>query len=118
MGRKAQHKARLEDIIRNIAELQETSNRSCVQMAEIDENRPASAEQLAEGKGRRSGLTSERKVLAIMEARRQGLSKTVREILSQKQQAGQQYDYIDGIVADVLHADTEYAAAVEAARRA
>jgi chromosome segregation protein len=115
LGRKAQHKARLEDIIRNIAELQESLEQKRVQMAEIDEEQARVNEQLAEANERRSGLTSERKVLADMEARRQGLSKTVREILSQKQQAGQRYDYIDGIVADVLHADTEYAAAVEAA---
>ncbi len=116
LARKAQHRARLEDINRVIAELQESLEQKRQQMAAIDSEQARVNEQLAEAKERRSGLTSERKVLADMEARQQGLSTTIREILGAKQQQAQdRYDYIEGIIADVIHADSEHAAAVEAA---
>jgi len=73
-------------------------------------------EQLAAAKEKRSGLMSEKKLLDDMETRQQGLSSTVREILSETGKDGEQgRDYIEGIVADVISADAEYAVAVEAA---
>jgi len=114
-ARKAQHRARLDDINKVIGDLQDSLEQKRVRMAEIDSEQAKVNEQLADGKERRSGLASERKVLADMETRRQGLSTTVREILSEKQEHAGRYDYIEGIVADVIHADTEYADAVEAA---
>ncbi|MBE0534047.1 MAG: chromosome segregation protein SMC [Phycisphaerae bacterium] len=116
LARKAQHRARQEDINKVIADLQESLEQKRVQMTAIDADQARVNEQFAEAKERRSGLASERKVLSDMEARRQGLSTTVRAILNEKQkQPDRRYDYIDGIVADVIGADSDYAAAVEAA---
>ena len=47
-----------------------------------------------------------------MEKRHEGLNKGVKAILQQKSTGA--YDYIDGILADIISADSQYAAAVEA----
>ncbi|MHC4067559.1 MAG: hypothetical protein ACYSUI_24075, partial [Planctomycetota bacterium] len=69
-----------------------------------------------EAKQSQSGLSSEFKVLSDMEANRQGLSESVKQILREQTSAeGGRYDYIDGILADIISAEADHATAVEAA---
>jgi len=113
---KAQHQARLGDIYKVIAELQEGLSAKRKQMQELDSTQADVNRQLAEARESRSGLLSEFKVLSDMEAKREGLSDSIKEILrTQADGAQNRYDYIEGIVADVIRADAEYAIAVEAA---
>ena len=113
---KAQHQARLGDIYKVIAELQEGLSAKRKQMQELDSTQADVNRQLAEARESRSGLLSEFKVLSDMEAKREGLSDSIKEILrTQADGAQNRYDYIEGIVADVIRADAEYATAVEAA---
>ena len=116
LAQKAQHRARLDDINNVIGDLQESLDQKREQMAQIDSEQARANEDLADAKEGRSGLSSELKVLADMEARRQGLSGTIRQILEAREQADQdRYDYVEGIVADVINADSDYAIIVEAA---
>jgi len=116
LAKKAQRSARLDDINKVIGELTESLRQKRQQISAIDSVRAQVNEQLAAAKEKRSGLMSEKKLLDDMETRQQGLSSTVREILSETGKDGEQgRDYIEGIVADVISADAEYAVAVEAA---
>ena len=113
---KAQYQARLSDIYKVIAELQEGLSAKRKQMQELDSTQADVNQQLADARESRSGLLSEFKVLSDMEAKRQGLSDSIKDILrTQADGAQNRYDYIEGIVADVISAEAEYAMAVEAA---
>ncbi len=113
---KAQLQARLDDIYNVIAELQEGLDAKRKEMKEISGSQEDVGKWLAEAKQTRSGLSSEFKVLSDMEANRQGLSESVKQILREQTNAeGGRYDYIEGIVADIISAEADYATAVEAA---
>ena len=113
---KAQLQARLDDIYKVLAELQESLGAKRSQMKEINSSQEDISKQLAEAKQTQSGLSSEFKVLSDMEAERQGLSESVKQILKAQANGGpKRYDYIEGIVADVISAEADYATAVEAA---
>jgi chromosome segregation protein len=116
LAKKAQHKARLDDINNVLSDLQESLDQKRTQMAMIDSEQSRVNEELAETKERRSGLSSELKVLSDMEARRHGLSGTIRKILEARESGDEgRYDYVEGIVADVINADADHATIVEAA---
>ena len=113
---KAQMQARCDDIYKVIAELQESLGAKRGQMKEINSSQEDISKQLAEAKQTQSGLSSEFKVLSDMEAERRGLSESVKQILKAQANGGPtRYDYIEGIVADVITAEADYATAVEAA---
>ncbi|MHC5059964.1 MAG: chromosome segregation protein SMC [Planctomycetota bacterium] len=113
---KAQLQTRLDDINKVIAELQESLEAKRKQVREIGSSREDAGKQLAEAKQIQSGLASEFKVLSDMEANLQGLSESVKQILWEQTNADScRYDYIDGIVADIISAEADYATAVEAA---
>ncbi len=109
---KAQQQARQEDIRTVLAELQESLEAKRSERQAIGDRRSQVLEDMASIKEQRSAHISELNVLSDMEAKRQGLNKAVREILAD--QSGQR-SYIDGIVADVIVAQPQYAQAVEAA---
>ncbi len=108
---KAQCEARLADIQNVLSEL--TSNLdtkrkesdNCVARAEGDKKR------LANSKEARSALASELAVLTDMENRREGVKAGAKRILENQKQ----FDYVEGILADIVTAHIDYAAAVEAA---
>lgn len=112
---KAQHQARLEDIQGILTELDQTLAAQKEQMDILDRQESALRQELDRLKERRSGLTGELNVLREMESRRHGLSDTVKMILQERNEQSAQRDYIDGVLADILHAPVEYAPAVEAA---
>ena len=109
---KAQYQARLEDIRSILSELQNTLDAKRAEMDAIGDQRGRVIDEIAAAKEQRSAAMSELNVLRDMEARRQGLSQSLKDILA-GQNAGR--EYIEGIVADTVIAQTEYAQAVEAA---
>jgi len=113
---KAQNQTRLNDINKVIGQLQESLDEKRTQMHEFDKTYAMDNEQLTAMKEKRSGLSSELNILADMEAKKQGLSNTIKEILSaQSDPAANRCKYIEGILADIVSADSEYADIVEAA---
>ncbi len=116
LAEKAQLQARLDDICKVLAELGQSLDSKRSEMKEVGGRREDVAKRLAESKEAQSGLSSEYKILSDMEAQRQGLSESVKQILiTQADGAGGRSDYIEGIVADVISAEAEYAMVVEAA---
>lgn len=109
---KAQQQAKLEDVRAVLADLQGGLDGKRAEMEAIGDERGRLTEECAGIKEQRSAVTSELNVLSDMEARRQGLNKSLIEILTTKSQSRQ---YVEGIVADIITAEPEFAGAVEAA---
>lgn len=108
---KAQNQARLDDINKVIAELQQQLEVKRNQIAEIDQQAAITNEQLGKSREQRSAIQSEMKVISDMESRREGLGNSVKKILAQIQNK----PFIKGIIADIIRANPQYAAAIEAA---
>ena len=113
---KAGYSAKLGDIQDVISDLQANLDEKRQQMEEAGEVISRENHELGEIKERRSAVQSEKNILADMEARREGLSKSVKDIL--QKHAGSEKpggEYVEGIVADIITADIRYADAIEAA---
>jgi chromosome segregation protein len=110
LGGKAQNQARLDDINKVIAELQQQLEVKRNQIAEIDQQAAITNEQLGKAREHRSAIQSEVKVISDMESRREGLGNSVKKILAQVQNK----PFIKGIIADIIRANPEYAIAIEA----
>jgi chromosome segregation protein len=92
------------------------------QQAELEEKRAGAAalgkqiqqvgERLGAAKEHRSGLISRQKLLADLEAKREGVSEGVKSVLRRKEK---EFPFIRGLVADVLRVDVEHAQIIEAA---
>jgi len=111
LGGKAQNQARLDDINKVIAELQQQLESKRQQINQIDRDVAGTNEQLAQEREQRGAIQSEIKVIADMESRREGIDNAVKRILN----LAQQKPFIKGIIADIIRARPEYAAAIEAA---
>ena len=109
---KAQHKARLDDIEKVLDELQQSLDSKRKETEEISDLLESDNKRLAHSKEARSALSSELTVLTDMENRREGLNNAVKNILAERPN---KFDYVEGILADIVVADVEYATAVEAA---
>jgi chromosome segregation protein len=113
---KAQYQAKLSDILAVLDDLQRNLEVKRGEMAAIDGRQAQASEQIAHERAHYSGLSSERKVLGDMEAKREGLSETLKAILkARSENQGERYGYIEGIVADLLGAAPDQAGIVEAA---
>jgi len=108
---KVQHAARLGDIEKVLGELQQSLDSKHKETEEINSLIAAESKRLAQCKEARSALNSELSVLTDMEARREGLNNAIKSIL----QSRPKFDYVEGILAEAIAADVEYANAVEAA---
>ncbi|UCG59873.1 MAG: chromosome segregation protein SMC [Phycisphaerales bacterium] len=112
---KAHYKARLADIEKVLTELQQNLDGKQKETEEIETSLVGKQERLAHSKEARSALNGELAVLADMEARFEGLAMAVKGILQKQSDENTRLDYIEGILAEVITTDVEYAAAVEAA---
>lgn len=110
LSEKAQHTARLGDIEKVLGELQQSLDCKHKETEETGKLIAANNKRLAQSKEERSALNSELSVLTDMEARREGLNNAVKNIL----QSRPKFDYVEGILAEAIAADVEYANAVEA----
>jgi len=112
---KARQQARLGDIEKVLADLQESLEAKRKQRQQLEKKTSEAAAKLAGTRETHSALNSERSVLAEMEAKRQGLSNAVKTILKERSVEQGRFDYVEALLADVVSADVEYASAVEAA---
>jgi chromosome segregation protein len=142
---KAQHKARLSDIEKVLGELTENLESKRKEAEEKDALIAEANKRLVHSKEARSALSGELAILTDMEKRREGLKTAVKSILQsrsvdqvrnfpKRKKAGtngenwitarrgpyngvedNKFDYVEGILADIIRADVEYANAVEAA---
>jgi chromosome segregation protein len=111
---KAQHNARLDDIEKVLGELKDSleSKRKSTEELEVslaDENK-----RLARSKEAASALNSELSILTDMEKRCEGLKPGVKSILQNRSVENNRFDYVEGMLADIIEADVKYANAVEA----
>ena len=72
------------------------------------------SQELSGKREHRSALVSRRNVLNDLQNKREGISEAVRGIL-QTREKGQGFDYVRGLVSDIVSADLEHAGVIEAA---
>lgn len=109
---KIRQQNKLEEIHSVLSDLQRSLDEKRSEMESVGDERSRILGQVASAKEQRSALSSELNVLNDMEARRQGLSQTVVDILASD---SERRNYVEGIVADVMIAEPHYAQAIEAA---
>ncbi len=114
LAEKAQHKARLDDIEKVLADLEQNLESKHTEIDRTGAELSSDNKRLANSRESRSALGSELAVLKDMEQRGEGVKAGVKSILSEKASTGR-FDYVDGLLADIIAADMQYAAAVEAA---
>jgi len=114
LAEKAQYIARRNDIEKVLNDLQQNLDSKRQETEEIISRTATENKRLAHSKEARSALAGELAVLADMENRREGLNNAVKNIL-QSRSENNRFDYIEGILAEIVVADIEYANAVEAA---
>jgi chromosome segregation protein len=112
---KAQHNVRLTDISRVLEELEKNLESKRQQIEETETLLTDQRQRLAASKEARSALSSELTVLTDMERRREGLGYPVKNILQAQADSRSKRDYIDGILAEKISTNVDYALAVEAA---
>ncbi|MHC4148380.1 MAG: chromosome segregation protein SMC [Planctomycetota bacterium] len=110
----AQQKSRLGDIEKVLVELAEGLESKRKESEETDGQIETSGERLTESKEARSALSSELAVLTDMERRHEGVKAGVKGIL-EKRSAEEGFEHVEGIVAELVAAEVEYATAAEAA---
>lgn len=82
------------------------------QAAALDRHIASVGDQLAAAREHRSGLLSRQRLLADLEARREGVSDAVKAALARRDGG---LGFIRGLVADIIRVDVEHAAVIEAA---
>ena len=112
---KAQHNARLDDIEKVLSELTQNLESKRKEAEEINSVLSVDNRRLSASREARSTLSGELAILTDMEGRREGLTTAVKSILQNRSDKGSKLDYVEGVLADIVAADFEYADAVEAA---
>jgi chromosome segregation protein len=110
---KAQCRARLADIEKVLSELAETLESKRLQEQETAKSLAENTTLLAGRKETKSAIAGELAVLRDMENRREGLNESVKDFIQRLPEG--RFDYVEGLLADIVTADVEYAAAIEAA---
>lgn len=108
----AELKTKLDDILSQITGRQSDQEAKRQEAASLGQQIKQFTEQLGQAREHRSALLSRQKVLADLEARREGVSEGVKSILRQREDV---YPFVMGMVADVLRVDVEHAHVIEAA---
>jgi len=111
---KAQQAARLDDIEKVLDELKDSLESKRKSAEQIDQSLAADGKSLSNSKETRSALNSELAILTDMEKRCEGLKAGVKSILQNRSIDGERFAYVEGMLADIIEADVEYANAVEA----
>ncbi len=108
---KAGYEARLGDVEKVLAELSERLEAKRGESEQTEKRVEGHNRRLSHSKEALSALGSEFSVLSEMEQRREGIKGGVKSVLARRGEL----DYVEGILADIISADVEYAPAVEAA---
>ncbi|MBW8040791.1 MAG: chromosome segregation protein SMC [Planctomycetes bacterium] len=111
---KAQHRIRLSDIEKVLGELTENLESKRKETEETNNLLSVDKRRLASSREARSTLSGELAILRDMEKRREGLTSAVKNILQSRSVENNKLDYVEGVLADIVAADFEYANAVEA----
>ena len=111
---KAQHNARLDDIEKVLGELKDSLESKRKSTEELEKSLAEDNKRLARSKETASALNSELAILTDMEKRCEGLKPGVKSILQNRSIENNRFDYVEGMLADIIEADVEYANAVEA----
>ncbi len=111
---KARHKTRLDDIEKVLSELAEKLESKRKEREEVNSLIAGDNRRLAASREARSTLSGELAILTDMEKRREGLTSAVKGILENRSVEDNKLDYVEGVLADIVAADFEYASAVEA----
>ena len=111
---KAQLGARLGDIEKVLGELKDSLETKRKKTEEIEESLTTDNKRLAHSKEAASALNSELAILTDMEKRCEGLKPGVKSILQNRSVENNRFDYVEGMLADIIEADVEFANAVEA----
>ncbi len=112
---KAQNNARLEDIENVLEELQSNLDCKSKELEELVESIQEDRERGAQSKEARSALNSEFKILKDMEEKREGIGQAAKLLLEERSGHSGQFGYVEGVLAEKVSVDMEYAGAVEAA---
>ena len=112
---KAQQNARMVDIEKVLAELKESIEIKRKKTEELDHSLESDNRRLAHSKEVRSALNSELTILTDMERRCEGLKAGVKSILQNRSDKNNKFDYVEGILAQKIETNIEFANAVEAA---
>ncbi|HUT29734.1 MAG TPA: chromosome segregation protein SMC [Sedimentisphaerales bacterium] len=114
LAEKAQHQARLTDIEKVLEELQQSLSGKRKDAEGISRQITEDNKRLAQSKEVHSALNSELTILTDMEKRREGLNNAVKNILQRRTSHHGKFAYVEGVLADIISTDVEYAGAVEA----
>lgn len=111
---KAQHDARSGDIEKVLKDLKNSLDSKRSKVEELNKLISEDNKKLSLNKESRSAISSELSILTDMERRCEGLKAGVKNILQTKSSDSGKFDYVEGIVAEMINTDIEYASAVEA----
>ena len=111
---KAQQSARLDDIEKVLSDLNNSLESKRKNSEGLEESLAEDNKRLAHSKEAASALNSELAILTDMEKRCEGLKPGVKSILKNRSVENNRFDYVEGMLADIIEADVEYANAVEA----
>ncbi|MHC4704290.1 MAG: coiled-coil domain-containing protein, partial [Planctomycetota bacterium] len=114
LTQKAQHNARLGDVEKVLDDLNESLDSKRKNSEELEESLLVDSKRLARSKEAASALNSELAILTDMEKRCEGLKPAVKSILQNRSIEENRFDYVEGMLADIIEANVEYASAVEA----
>ncbi len=112
---KAQCRTRCSQVETLLADLHQNLELKRKEITEKDKQITGKNKQLGTIREERSALESELVLLRDMEQKREGLGAAARRILQDRSAEKGRFDYLEGIVADMLLAQGEYANAAEAA---
>lgn len=114
LTQKAQQNARQDDIEKVLGDLKDSLESKRKKIEEVEASVTTDNQRLAHSKEARSALNSELAILTDMEKRYEGLKAGVKGILQNRSTENHQFDYVEGMLADIIEADVQYASAVEA----
>ncbi len=104
--------AKLVDVNQKISEQQLEQDNRKADASQLGQQIRSITEQLGSAKEHRSALVSRQKLLQDLEAKREGVSDAVKNVLKNREQS---FPFVQGIVADLLRVDVEHAQAIESA---
>ncbi|MBN2594358.1 MAG: chromosome segregation protein SMC [Sedimentisphaerales bacterium] len=114
LAEKARHNARLDDIEKVLSDLNKSLESKRKNSEDVEGSLAEDNMRLANSKEARSALNSELAILTDMEKRCEGLKPSVKSILQNRSLENNRFDYVEGMLADIIEANVEYASAIEA----
>ena len=111
-ARRDELKSQSEAAEASIIQRQQEHDAKRAEAASLGKHMARLTEQVGAAREHRSGLRSRQKLLQDLEARREGVSEGVRDVLRRRER---DFPFICGLVADVMRVDVEHAAVIEAA---